>query len=364
MIVGRRKQTRRERRAIAAALAVAIALGGCSLGGAKHASDSGALTPSTTRYVDLPRDKGAYQGLGAWVDLFDFVPENQPAGRDPVITPDDVDRMAGYGVRTLFLQASANDDKTPQPVVRPDLLGAFVERAHARGMRVVGWYLPTFTDVDADLMHINGVLDFRSPSGQRFDGLALDLEWTKGVTDPDERSRRLVDLSTRVRANVGPDTALGAIVLPPVLTEVISPKTWPGFPWTSLSGVYDVWLPMAYWTERTDKSGYRDASKYLGESVQRLRADLAQPAALVHAIGGIADGIDEDGARTFLKASADAGAIGWSLYDYRTTVQGVWAVLRGGISAATTTTTTVAPTAGTGAGVTAATSPPSSTAGR
>ena len=38
------------------------------------------------------------------------------------------------------------------------------------------------------------VADFEA-DGHRFDGIAVDIEWTQGVPDPAERSRRLVQLS-------------------------------------------------------------------------------------------------------------------------------------------------------------------------
>ncbi len=90
--------------------------------------------------------------------------------------------------------------------------------------------------------------------GHRFDGLAVDIEDVDTVTDVDARNQRLVDLSQRLRTEVGSET-LGAIVLPPVLTEVVNPQRWPDFPWPQLAPLYDVWLPMSYWTFRTSVVG-------------------------------------------------------------------------------------------------------------
>ena len=64
-------------------------------------------------------------------------------------------------------------------------------------MHVVAWYLPTFEDVDADLLRLteSAALDVG--------GLAVDIEST-AIADVAERNRRLLDLSTRLRAALGP----------------------------------------------------------------------------------------------------------------------------------------------------------------
>src|SRR2546421_318929 len=77
-------------------------------------------------------------------------------------------------------------------------VGEFLIRAPRAGLRVVGWYLPTFTDVDLDLRRLEQIEDF-DVLGHRFDGVAVDIEATDDVTDVPERNRRLVDLSTRLR---------------------------------------------------------------------------------------------------------------------------------------------------------------------
>jgi len=119
-------------------------------------------------------DLAAYRGLGTWVDVYEYVPALQKAGKKPPVTPSAVDNMKSRGVKTLYLQAAQEDTRIPGATVKPKLLGQFLERAHEAGLRVVAWYLPHFANLDADLRHIRGLLDFRS-GGERFDGLALDI---------------------------------------------------------------------------------------------------------------------------------------------------------------------------------------------
>ncbi len=271
-------------------------------------------------------DLAAYRGLGTWVDVYEYVPALQKPHRKPPVTPSDVDKMKDRGVKTQYMQSAQDDPRIPGATVPPKLLGQFLQRAHDAGLRVVAWYLPHFGDLDADLRHIRGLLDFRS-GGERFDGLALDIEFRGDVADPDQRSAALVDLSQRVRDLAG-NHAVGAIVLEPVLLEVVNANFWPNFPWRSIAGLYDVWLPMSYWTNRSPDSGYRDGFRYTDENIRRLRNNLGNGNAPVHAIGGIGDaatGEDYDG---FVRAAKQNGAAGWSIYNYGVTPRSAWSRLR------------------------------------
>jgi hypothetical protein len=209
----------------------------------------------------------------------------------------------------------------------PSVLGEFLTRAHAKGMRVVAWYLPTLGDVNADLARLRAIRDFRVGE-QAFDGVAVDIEWTDGIPDSARRNKALIELSRRFRAETS--MAIGAIVLPPVLLEVVNTNYWPGFPWKSLASYYDVWLPMSYWTDRTIASGYRDATRYTSENIARIRTNVGDPNAAVHVIGGIGGSSTADEYRRFASAARSSAAIGISLYDYRITGASVWPVLARG----------------------------------
>ena len=269
----------------------------------------------------------AYRGLGAWVDVFDYVPaiggERTPVG------PDDVDAMAAQGVRTLYLQAAFDSPRLSDGAVPADLLGPLLRRAHDRGMRVVGWYAPRFVDPAADLRRLVAITRL-SVDDERFDGLAVDIE-DRSFTDVAERNRRLVDLSRELRAAVDPDAVIGAVVLSPVLLETVNPRFWPAFPWAELAPDYQVWLPMAYWTDRLRASGLRDPRRYVEATVGRTRELLAQPTAAMHPIGGIGDALTEGELDVFASTLPDVAAIGGSVYDYRTMPTGGWGVLRGRI---------------------------------
>ncbi|MEA2535453.1 MAG: hypothetical protein QOJ93_3264, partial [Actinomycetota bacterium] len=105
-----------------------------------------AAAPSVTPTAapPLPPDPiVAYRGLGAWIDWFDY---GHPWSQDPASV---VDQLAQRGVRTLFLQTGLWSQGPD--ILYPAGVDSFLDHAHARGIRVVGWYLPGFTDIDHDI---------------------------------------------------------------------------------------------------------------------------------------------------------------------------------------------------------------------
>jgi hypothetical protein len=279
--------------------------------------------PPTTTTLPPPRfTLDPYHGLGAWLDVFDWSVTYNTEG-PPEVDLDDIDRMASLGVRTLYFQAARWDG--PRGVLEPDRAMAFIDRAHADGMAVVGWYLPTFEDLLADRAQIDAVAQLP------IEGLGIDIESTR-VADEADRDQRLVELSADLRATY-PGEVLSAIVLPPVVTNVFG-TYWHTFPWAQLAPYYDVWQPMGYWTNRTVESGWRDAYAYTAANIDILRQELGNPNAVVHPVGGIGccEGIgvpstpeDIDG---MVRAAADRGAPGASLYDYVTTGDDLWGPLQ------------------------------------
>ena len=92
-------------------------------------------------------------GLGTWVDVFDWSVTFDRRG-DPAAS---ARRHRPHGRR------SASAPSTSRPpgathrsgVLEPDRLQPLIDRAHANGMDVVGWYLPTLDDPAADLARID-----------------------------------------------------------------------------------------------------------------------------------------------------------------------------------------------------------------
>ena len=260
-----------------------------------------------------PRDTSAYEGLGTWVDIFDGAVLAKPEAA--------VARMRDLGVTTLYLQTSNYTQKVD--LVRPAALERFIDAAHANGMRVVAWYLPSLANVARDLRRSLAAVRFRSPKGDAFDSFALDIE-AEVVRSPKTRSTRLLGLSRALRKAVGPNYPLGAIVPSPRGME-LRPRYWPGFPYEGLAKSYDVFMPMGYFTYRYKSAAA--ARAYTEANLEILRAETGDEALVVHAVGGLAGPATLAQVRAFASAAADGGAIGASLYDYATTSAAEWRVL-------------------------------------
>jgi hypothetical protein len=276
------------------------------------------LAPATPAHATP--DVRPYRGLGAWVDVFDYAPRVQTFGRTPPVDSASVADMAKLGVRTLYLQVGRDDAHPTKKLVDEREVRRFVAAAHKVGMSVVAWYLPSLDDVAADYRPLVGIRRLRV-DGRGFDGIALDMEGTD-VPDVTLRNNRLVRLTKRVRALFGPSVPLGAIVYPAVQLDVLNLTLWPNFPYRGLAPSVDVWLPMVYFTFRSE--AYRDPVTYATESIDRLRQHLGAPDATVHVVGGIADSTTTDDYRAFVRAARINRAVGYSVYDYNTTASSAW----------------------------------------
>lgn len=270
------------------------------------------LVPSPAASVSS-RGLSAYTGLGTWLDIY----AGKKAWREP---GREVAAMVRDGARTLYLQTG--NYRQSVDVVRRPALGRFVDAAHAAGLRVVAWYLPSFADLRQDERRALAAIRFRSPSGGRFDGFALDIEATVVRRMP-LRNRRLLQLSARLRSSVGPGYALGAITPSPVGMD---PSYWPDIPYRALARFYDVLLPMAYSTPR-GVSGSKATSAYLSATVSALRTRSGNPNMPIHVIGGLSGEMGASETAGFMRAVSDCAPLGYSLYAFPTTRRAAWTAL-------------------------------------
>jgi len=264
-----------------------------------------------------------FTGLGAWVDVFDYAPAFVSPPGPPAVVPQSVADLAALGVRTLYLQATIDDPRAAGLIADPALVAQFLRDAHAHGMRVVGWYYPQLVDPTRDEARLDAIVRYRT-HGQRFDGVALDIE-SEQVADVPTRNQRLVGVTRQVHA-LDPSLPLGAIVYPADLLELVNPRLWPAFPYRALARSVTVWLPMTYWTLRSGV--LRDAFAYTTTSVRRLRADLGDPHARVAPVGGLSGASTPADYEGFAKAVRVDRAIGWSVFDAAGTATTAWPYLR------------------------------------
>ena len=244
-----------------------------------------------------------YKGAGAWLDIYDG-----PTLKKPQVA---IDKLAANGIKTLYLETANFKQAANVDIVFPVQTGQLIDLAHARGIKVVAWYLPSFANVKLDLRRTLAAINFTSPTGQRFDSFGLDIE--AGIVNPlSKRNSAMLSLSRQIRAAVGPDYALAAIV-PDQRSSNVPPALWPYFPYAAVAPIYDVFLPMAYSSVRAE--GAAGVYRYTRNNIDFIRARSGKSKAKIHVIGGLANTLDAGEAKAVVQAARDRGALGASFYD-------------------------------------------------
>lgn len=240
-----------------------------------------------------------FRGVGAWVDIFDDQGWADPEGT--------VAALRQEGVKTLYLQTC--NYRCKQDLHRPQVLSRWLDAAHAAGIKVVAWYLPGFDRMARDTRRSVAAINFRSLTGQRFDGFALDIE-ARLVNPVKKRNRRMLLLSRRIRSAAGRGYPLGAITIPWWWD-------WGGpFPYAALDRTYDVFLPMIYFGYRSN--GPKGARFHTAKNIQVIRRGTGRRTTLIHPIGGIANDLNAREVGAFVRTSKRRKAVGVSLYDHFT----------------------------------------------
>ena len=265
------------------------------------------LTPSTAPAV-RKAVRVLFGGVGAWVDIYDDALWADPDGT--------VAALAGYGVRTLYLETCNSGCK--EDIHRPNTVSRWIEAAHAQGIRVVAWYLPQLDDMEKDTRRSLAALAFRSEGGQGFDGFALDIE-SRVVLPVKKRNRLYLELSRQIRQAAGSRYPLGAITIPWFYE-------WGGpFPYAGLNQIYDVFLPMIYFGGQT--KGAKGARFGTAANIQQIREATGSQTTPVHAIGGVADDLNAREVAAFVQTAKRRHALGVSLYDFSTSDAEDWGKL-------------------------------------
>jgi hypothetical protein len=270
----------------------------------------GGAGPAAAREPSPAYEGDAYYGLAAWIDIYDAGPWEEPERT--------VAGLARRGVRTLFVQTS--NYRQRRPLHRPATLSRLLAAADRSQLRTVGWYLPGFDSLRRDWRRVKAAVTHASASGHSLDGFALDIEAT-AVPSIATRNRRMLWLSTRLRGLVGDEAALGAIIPDPVAQQY-----WPRFPYREVDALYDVFLPMAYWT--VDTRGAAEVHRRTQQTIGLIRARTGNPSVPVHVIGGLASHASVAEVRGLVQAAIRFGAVGASLYDAPITSAIQWQQLR------------------------------------
>jgi hypothetical protein len=107
----------------------------------------------------------------------------------------------------------------------------------------------------------------------------------------------------------------------------LNPRYWPGFPYAELTGSFDVFLPMGYFTYRFRTPA--PTAEYTHENVRLLRERSGDDSLPIHLVGGLARAATIAQVRAFAEATKAEGVAGASLYDFADTRPAQWRALIG-----------------------------------
>jgi hypothetical protein len=263
-----------------------------------------------------------FRKLGTWIDLFDYT----DATTDATIQSRVAD-MQAKGVKTIYVETGRYNTGT---FLYPAQIDMWLARAHAAGLKVAGWYFPAYSEfLSGDIAKTAAIASYISPAGQRFDGLAIDIEYRGKNSSKTEFFNGITSHLAGVRARVGLVYPVGAITFAPLDMD-IWPAGWDGFPWAAVGKYANVEMPMGYWSNRDSRCASGQTQycpyQYTLQNIQRSHNYTGLP---VHDIGGVANAVTTTEVTKYVQGARDGRAIGGGLYDYRTTAAAYWTPLAG-----------------------------------
>jgi hypothetical protein len=299
----------------------------------------------TRAWVRLEPAPGAPAGGWALAERF------MPATPDPLTAMAGgrplSDRVQGTGmwftydtlrqtpVKHLIAAARANGMSFLAPEVGTSRRGywaredydALLPAAHDAGLNVIPWVYCWLADVPGDLDLALTALLHVSPSGDRPDGVAVDLE--ENLQEAPNRS-----FGQLLRALAGPEALLIAITYQP---QIASGRATP---YAALAESFNVLAPMSYWHARPIVYTEQDAYDYVGESVRLVRQRIGRTDAPVAVIGQTFDwfsrneigGNNPSGEemRGAMRGAKDAGALGIGFFNWFSTTPEEWDAIAAG----------------------------------
>ncbi len=253
---------------------------------------------------------GVVSGKGMWVRYADITTLGAAAI---------VQQAKADGITHLYVWVGStynNDGFMGGP-----LLAAILPLAHRDHISVIAWIYDTLYNPAADLQLAQEAYSYTAPSGDRVDGLALDLEtdstMTPGIVGP---------FAQQLRQMVGPSYPLIAVTYPPQFR--------PNYPFATLAQTFNAIAPMDYWHVNMRPYTGAEVESFVTTSINELRQDTGQPSLPISVIVQGYDVFASGGQGAQSPTAAEIqgavdgartdGAIGVSLYEWRTATPAEW----------------------------------------
>ena len=208
-------------------------------------------------------DAAVFGGLGTWVDIYDGASSPRPSGSPR--------RMAARGVKVVWVETA--NDRAPADVIRPAQLGRLVDALHARGVRVVAWYLPGHVKPGARRAPVAGDAELQDAERARSSTASRSTSSRRGSATP--TSARAVPSLSRGGFGRRQGTRRSRSSRSTREGSSAARGTWPRFPWADLAAVTDAFAPMVYTGGAFE--GFDATYGYVTRALRLLRANTGNP---------------------------------------------------------------------------------------
>ncbi len=225
------------------------------------------------------------------------------------------------GVTHLYVEVAI----TQYGFFAPDSLDRILPAAHAAGIPVIAWVYPTLDNVGDDVRMTQEVANYRTPSGDRADGLVTDVETTVDALS-------VYTYGQMLRALLGPDELL--------VDSALNPIASPNYPYAAVAASWNVIAPMDYWHGRPNLPySAADVRSFVTNNIATIRNAITQGGERLVPIeetGQMYDMYSNDGTdggdspnaaeiTADMQTAHDLGCIAVSFFEWQTASQPEWA---------------------------------------
>lgn len=287
-----------------------------------------------------------YNGSGAWiwaggVDLTFPAPDQVNSGAKPIWTSvagkgmwlprpllamSDpaaiVEAARALGLTHIYLEAGSSGGG----FYGRDGVDRLLPVAHRAGIKVIGWLLTSLDQLPDDVSLGTTTAQYKTPSGDKLDGIAPDVEFNTNADDVRAFSQIL-------RSQLGPNELIVGVIYP-AGTWIAREHPVAGI----LARSFNVLAPMDYWHDAQRGFTGEEISQFVEGSVSDIHNAVGDSSFPVEVIGQTYDAFSRNGSgpnnpteaevSSALNAARSSGATGVSLFQWGTTTPAEWNALR------------------------------------
>ncbi len=240
-------------------------------------------------------------GKGMWL----FEPQQVEGGNVAAI----VAKSTATGLHYLYVHVGSSTGG----FFGQSFLDQLLPAAHAAHIRVYGWDFPYFTPPEADVSRAVTEINYKTPTGDRIDGFAADIEPEPGVN---LSAATAGNYSSGLRAAVGPAYPLIGVVPRPNGT---------GYPFGAVLSHFDAVAVMDYWLDREPGADIAGADATLGgQNVAMVPIGQAYNGAE----NGVPGSPSAAAISRFMQVAEQTGAVGVSFWSWQATTPEEWDAIR------------------------------------